>query len=1018
MADRYWVGGTGTWDASSTSNWSATSGGAAGASAPTLNDNTFFDVNSDSGTGFTVTIGTGAVCADITVSGLDQVMTLAGSAAWSIHGSLTYPITNLNRTYTGAVAFRATTAGKTITTNGVTLTTGATTFNGVGGVWTLGSALTLGGTFTLSAGTFDTSTSNYSLICTSFARTGGTFTVNNSTISVTGSSPTFDGSGLTYYDVVFTNTGLINVTIIGQNTYNNLTFTSRSSFGIASINLWTNQTVNGTLTLGTANTPIRRVFVSSANFGTQRTINAANVASLNDVDFRDIAFSTPQSGIRLGDCGGNNNITFDAPKTVYRVDTGSWTDTQWALTSGGSVNINNFPLAQDTAIFDVNTAAGTYTNITTSWNVGTIDTSLLSGAVSYNTNYTGFKVYKNLILSNQITFSNIGNWDFLRRNATQYITSSGKVFADLITINTIAGRVILNDNLTVSSPQRNFLYSGTLDLNNNVLSVDSLDSFGAFSFGTSGKIILRGNNKTIFNSAAARNHTGNSLIECTYSGGSGTRTIVYGTTTASETEARAMNFSITAGSDTVSLSTSFFKAVNFTGFTGTLSNTAYKVYGNLLYSAGMTLGSGANTVSLKGTIGTQNITTNGKTIDFPVTQEGLGGTVQLADNFLMGTTRNYTLTAGTLNLNNKTFTCSTFSSSNSNIRSIAFGTSAQLNCNAFTATTATNLTTTGTGVINMQSASPKTFAGGGAAYPKINQGGAGALTITGANSFLDITNTVQPATVTLPSTVTTNVQKFSLNGTVGNLITLNASTLGTRATLNKTTGGAIFSPYLSIRDSAATPAQIWFAGTTSTNAGNNTGWVFADLAITTETATITDTNTAIGTFNIAVTENETLTDVYTGQAVIPASRNESTALTSSTASQAVFALSQTDTQTVSDSSTGNAEYPNIATESLTMSDSMQTTILMQVTVDESTTLTESQSAIFFFAGVVAELMQVSETQTSIAIYTNAHNESITITDQQTSFGWFTITDQQTSFGWFTINTIQNPNWTVINDTQV
>ena len=30
MADRYWVGGSGTWSAASTANWAATSGGAAG----------------------------------------------------------------------------------------------------------------------------------------------------------------------------------------------------------------------------------------------------------------------------------------------------------------------------------------------------------------------------------------------------------------------------------------------------------------------------------------------------------------------------------------------------------------------------------------------------------------------------------------------------------------------------------------------------------------------------------------------------------------------------------------------------------------------------------------------------------------------------------------------------------------------------------------------------------------------------------------------------------------------------
>ena len=54
MANRYWVGGTGTWNAASTANWSATSGGASGASAPTSADIVFIDASSGSGT---ITLG-------------------------------------------------------------------------------------------------------------------------------------------------------------------------------------------------------------------------------------------------------------------------------------------------------------------------------------------------------------------------------------------------------------------------------------------------------------------------------------------------------------------------------------------------------------------------------------------------------------------------------------------------------------------------------------------------------------------------------------------------------------------------------------------------------------------------------------------------------------------------------------------------------------------------------------------------------------------------------------------------
>ena len=63
MAARFWVNGAGTWDASSTTNWSATSGGAGGASAPTTSDTVTFDASSGSGV---VTTGTGATCSSLT----------------------------------------------------------------------------------------------------------------------------------------------------------------------------------------------------------------------------------------------------------------------------------------------------------------------------------------------------------------------------------------------------------------------------------------------------------------------------------------------------------------------------------------------------------------------------------------------------------------------------------------------------------------------------------------------------------------------------------------------------------------------------------------------------------------------------------------------------------------------------------------------------------------------------------------------------------------------------------------
>ena len=69
MADRYWVGGNGVWSSTNTTNWSATSGGAGGASVPTSLDNVY--INTSSGPlSLEVTTATGytPVCYTFTMS--------------------------------------------------------------------------------------------------------------------------------------------------------------------------------------------------------------------------------------------------------------------------------------------------------------------------------------------------------------------------------------------------------------------------------------------------------------------------------------------------------------------------------------------------------------------------------------------------------------------------------------------------------------------------------------------------------------------------------------------------------------------------------------------------------------------------------------------------------------------------------------------------------------------------------------------------------------------------------------
>ena len=877
MADRYWILGTGSWSSTNTANWSASSGGAGGASVPTASDNVFFDANSNVlATAFTVTMAnTPRVCNDFLASGLDGTMTLAGtSIGLTVSGSLTFQATNFTRTYSGTTTFNATTTGKTVTTNGVIFV--LVDFNGVGGGWTLGSALACT-TITVTNGTFDTSSSgNYAVTASTFASsftnartinlnastvnlsstgtawsmgtsTNATLNAGTSTINLTSSSgPTFAGGGLTYYNVAFTGASQTTISIKGENTFRDLSITGRTTVGIGVSSLSENQTINGTFTVSAGTASAFRMQISSDTIGTTRTLTCAAV-SLTDVDFRDITIAgaaSPASGTRLGDAKGNSGITFDAAKTVYYRQTGSnsWGTSgsgSWSATSGGALDATQFPLAQDTAIFPAATypASGSTTTINAAYNIGTIDMSLrTSNTMTLATSTTAPFIYGNWINGTGITLSGTGTITFAGRT-TQTITSAGRSFTQPITINSPSGSVTLQDALTTGTTSTTTLTSGTLDLQSYTLSTGLFSSNNSntrtIAFGT-GQISCTGTG-TVWDTATVTGltTTGTQVVNVT-STGSTAITV----NTGALSEANSISFNFTGGTYALTfLGTSNYSArnANFTGFAGTLAQigiTSPIIYGNLTLSTGMTLTSSTRTLVFGATSGTQQITTNAKTIDFPINFNGVGGTFQLQDALTMGSTRTVALTNGTLDLFGETFTAGTAFNIAIGTKNITFN-GGTLVCPAATTTAfnnavPTNFTTTagtGTGTISMTSASAKTFVGGGSTFNcTLNQGGAGALTITGSNTFGNITNTTQPASVLFTAGTTSTFTNFSLSGTSGNLITIGSVTAASH-TLSKASG-TVTADFLSISRSTATGGAGWYAGANSTDGGNNTGWIF------------------------------------------------------------------------------------------------------------------------------------------------------------------------------------------------
>ena len=708
MADRYWVGGAGTWDATTTTNWSATSGGAGGASAPTSADNVIFNSLSNA-TAYAVTVGTNAAALDITIAGPavgNVTITSGATAVINCYGSWLNAATGVVFTSTtGAnVNFIATTTGKTIATNNVTFGAMGVVFNGANGAWTLVSAVTV---FSINAiaGTFNTGNFNLTLAANlqrsattgvatvnlgssaiscagstpvSLLATNLTFNAGTSTITCSATSSTFAGGGLTYYNVSFTNTGTSNTTITGANTFNNLTQSSTTS-AIRLVVFSANQTVTGTLTLGAANTAVLRVVVRTDAVGTQRTLTVATIATLADVDFQDIVAagaSGTWSGTRLGNCTNNSNITFGAGKTVYWNLAGAqnWNATGWAASSGASPAVNNFPLAQDTAVFDGTGAVTGIITINQAWMLPAINIQK-TGAMTLASGVQAPRIFGGVTLQAATVTTGTGVWQYAAYGVASTFTSNTATFTSPLTINAPTGTVTLADGFTQPSTVTTTLTAGTLDLASYTLTTGLFSSTNSntrvLAFGT-GKMVLTGTNATVYSAATGTGltMTGTRTIELTGVGvGGETRTLSGSQTAAGGVAANAANFYIKAGADIISLGTAnrVYGTLDFTGFSGsTLANIAPQIYGDLVLSTGMTVTGGSNFWGFVATT-PQTITTNGKTIDNAITFDGVGGTWALQDALTLGSTRTLTLTNGTLKLKSgTTSTVGSFTTSGTN----------------------------------------------------------------------------------------------------------------------------------------------------------------------------------------------------------------------------------------------------------------------------------------------------------------------------------------------------------------
>lgn len=341
MADRYWVGGTASWDGTAGTKWSATSGGAGGESVPTAADDVFL-TNLSTGT---VTIAAGNTGAkSINCTGFTG--TLAGTVGISVAGSVTLSA-GMTYTYIGTFSLIGT---GTLTTAGKTLAN--VTVNGAGITVTLGDALTSTGLLNLTQGTFDAAgynvtsrvNSSNANIRTLYMRSGlwtlpGTSSVWNMAVTT---NMTFDKGTA---DILLSDTTTASRSISpGGFSYNKLTIggttsTSATSIGGAATftEIASTKTVAHTIRLGADSTTFDTwsvtgtagnvVTLNSSVAGTRRTFNLTNVTSGIDYlavqDIECLQADRFYVGANSTDNGNNVNVYFTASpsvavKTIFR----------------------------------------------------------------------------------------------------------------------------------------------------------------------------------------------------------------------------------------------------------------------------------------------------------------------------------------------------------------------------------------------------------------------------------------------------------------------------------------------------------------------------------------------------------------------------------------------------------------------------------------------------------------------------------------------------------------------------
>lgn len=536
MANRYWVGGAGSWTSSATANWSASSGGAAGASAPTSADSVFFDSNSGSGA---VAFSAGN-CLDCNILSGTSVTFSSGTSFINVYGNWTNTA-NINTGSGQTVFFLAT---GSVNLQPQTGTIDKVYFNGTGGVYNLVSNMTVTTQITLSRGTI--APGSYSLYAGYFyvpgtAANGITFTGSTPGIYLTGDNTTV----LLYYYNNTTLTGNVYFRLSNNSTTGTRTIiTNASATGGSAVSVQVDAGSDTIAVRGTSGT-YSRINSFTTNSGSfSGTVDIAysvevfgNFALKSGNTFNNSGSTAPikMKGTGGGNAFNTNGVSLGSTPVYFDGVGGSWTfygasvyttNTMYLVngsvdTNGVSVTINDFSsTGTGTRSLTLGSSSVTLNGYGTVWNITGSGITLSAASSSIYT--AGSLTAKTFTTPSTLSYGQVINTGYsnltLGAATYRYVGASGSGLGTIIYFTAGATTYITEQLAGGTGSGANLIYykssssgtqatisksSGTVSVS--YASIQDLNATGGATFyalTSNGNINAGGNTGWIFNQGA------------------------------------------------------------------------------------------------------------------------------------------------------------------------------------------------------------------------------------------------------------------------------------------------------------------------------------------------------------------------------------------------------------------------------------------------------------------------------------------------------------------------------------